>query len=91
MTAHINLQRIPSSQSRIPAARQPFRQRLAFDQLEDQRGGIFESVNGRDIGMIECREDARFAFEAHEAVAIGRELRWKNLDRDRARASNRAR
>jgi hypothetical protein len=51
----------------------PIRQRRSFDQFENQRGyepaeagpddiGLFETVDGRDVRVIERSKDLRFAL-----------------------------
>ena len=64
-----------------------FRQRLALDELEHQRGAaihVLEAVNRADVGMIQRRQHARFALEAREAFWIAREQPRQDLDRDLA-------
>ena len=51
-------------------------QRLALDQLEDQRAhavGLLEAVDRGDVGMIERREHARLALEARQPIGVGGE------------------
>ena len=65
--------------------RDPIGERLAVDELENQRrraGVIVDAVNRRDIGMIERREHARLTLEAHQAVGVGGDRRRDDLDRD---------
>ncbi len=69
------------------AARDPVGQCLAGHKLQDQRGhpvvGL-EAVDGADVGMIQRGQDARFALEPREPVAVGGERRRQELDRDLA-------
>ena len=51
-------------------------QRLALDQLEDEPGdavGLFESVNRRDVRVIERRQQPRLAIEAGDARRVAGE------------------
>ena len=53
------------------AASNPHRQIVAFDELHDEgvhAAAIFESVDRRDVRMIERGEDLRFALKAREAI-----------------------
>ena len=61
------------------------RERLAFDELEDQKScgaGFLEAVDDRDIGVIQRRKDLGLALKARQSVWIGREQLGKHLDRD---------
>ena len=65
--------------------RDPFRQRLALDELEHECGAaidVLEAINRADVGMIQRRQHARFALEAREALRIGREDVRQDFDRD---------
>lgn len=56
----------------------------AFDHLHDQcgdSGRVFEAVNVSDVGMIERREDSRFALKSGEPFGIAGELIGQDLDR----------
>ena len=58
------------------ASRDALRQILALDELHDQRTdtvGFFETVDVRDVGMIQRRERLRFAREPRESIRIARE------------------
>ena len=60
-------------------------QRPAFDELEDQRRDIFgirDTIDGRDVRMIERREGARLALEARAPSRVGSEVRRQDLERD---------
>ena len=73
-----------------PTARDTLAERLAVDQFKHQcthrRAGftrpVFDAVDRGDVWMIQCGQDARFAFEARESIRIGRELARQNLDRN---------
>jgi hypothetical protein len=61
------------------------RQILAFDQFHDQGADIprfFETVDVRDVRMVERREHLRFALEPREPFGIGRQTIGQDLDRD---------
>ena len=65
--------------------REALGQVLAFDEFEDERRHttrLFESMNVRDVRMIERREDLCFATETREAVRIVRDVRQQDLDGD---------
>jgi hypothetical protein len=54
------------------------RQRLALDELEDQRpeaARFFQSVERGDVGMVQRGEDLGFALEARETRRVERESR----------------
>ena len=53
---------------------------LAFDELHHERV-LFDTVDVRDVGMIERREDFRFALESREAFAIVGDIGGQDLDR----------
>ncbi len=47
-----------------------FGERVAIDQFQDERvdvGRFFRPINGADVGMVQRREQPRFAFEARQA------------------------
>ena len=57
----------------------------SFDELQHERLnaiGVFETVNRRDVRMVQRGEDLRFAPEAREAIGIQREGRRPDLERD---------
>ena len=62
---------------------QPLAQRRAFEQLHHQRA-VLEAVDLRDVGMVERRQDFRFALEPGEAVRVAGERLRQDLDRHRA-------
>ena len=65
--------------------RDPIRQRGALDELEHQRlriGGIFQTVDPADVGMVERGQHLRFAAEPRQPVGIVREGFGKDLQRD---------
>jgi len=41
-------------------------------------------VQRADVRVVQCRGGARFLFEAAATVGMGREIRRKHFDRDRA-------
>ena len=66
-------------------ARDPFRQRVAFNQLENQRARIaafFQTVDRRDVRVIERGEELRFAMQPREPLGIGGEQLRQHLQRD---------
>ena len=63
--------------------------RLAIHQFEDEnrhslsaRAALLDSVNRRNMRMIQRGEQARFALETCEAFGIGDEERRKDFARD---------
>ena len=61
------------------AARDPIGERLPFDQFEDERPDrqpesadteLVETVDRRDVRMIERCQDLRFAFEPRQPLRI---------------------
>jgi hypothetical protein len=74
------------------AASNPLGERLALDQFQDQRscgravvGGRFlDPVDGGDVGMVERREQLRFACEPCDAIGILRDGRRQDLEGDLA-------
>ena len=51
-------------------------QRLAVDELEDEKprsARLFDSINARDVRMIERREELRLPLEPGDAVVIAGE------------------
>ena len=70
---------------RTGTAHDAVRQILAFDQFHDKGKDtlrFFETVNLRDVRMVERREHLRFALEPREPVGIGRPEIGQDLDRD---------
>ena len=66
-------------------SRNPLRQVLAFDEFHHQRTGtvgFFETVDVRNVGMIQCREGLRFAREPCQAFRIVRERVRQDFDCD---------
>ena len=60
-------------------------ERLALHQLHHERRdplGLFEAVDLRDVGMIERREQTRFALEPREAIGAAGECARQDFDRD---------
>ena len=67
------------------AARDPLRQVLALDEFHDQRldaVGFFGAVDGRDVWMIQRRQQSSLAFEARAPLGIGAEYLRQHFDRD---------
>ena len=61
------------------------RQRLALDQLQDERSqsvALLDAVDRADVRMIQRREEACLALEAREAIRIGSERCGQDLDGD---------
>ncbi len=74
------------------AVRDAIRQRGPFDELEDPRSdraalalgfgfGFFRPVDVPDVGVVQGGEELGFALEAGEAIGIGRERVWQDLER----------
>jgi len=69
------------------AARQPLGEILAVHELERQGNdvvGLFETVDGGNIRMIERGEDLRFTSESRKAIRIVRNGWQQDFDRDAA-------
>ena len=67
------------------ATSDPIGQGVALDQLEDQRVGlaaVLESINRRDVWMVERRQHLRLPAEAGEALRLQRECRSNHFQRD---------
>ena len=63
------------------------RKSWAFDQFHDQgvRGaGVFEAIDGGNVGMVEGGEQGSFATEAGQALGIGGDSRRQNFQGDLA-------
>ena len=61
------------------------RQRRSLDELQDERGfpiGVFQPVNGGDVGMVQRGEELRFALEAGQPIGIAGEEVGQDLERD---------
>jgi hypothetical protein len=68
-------------------ARQPRRQRLAVQVLHDDEADVpfaADVMEHADVGMVQAREQPRFALEAGARVAVRPDVRRQDLDRDRA-------
>ena len=66
---------------------QPLTERLALHQLQHQRVKpvrVLDAVNGRDVRMVQRREEPCFALEPREPFGVAREERRENLDGDLA-------
>ena len=62
-------------------------QRVTGNQFEDQHrsaalGQVLEAMDRRDVRVIERRQQARFAFEAGKALAVGGKRRRQHLQGD---------
>src|SRR5262245_56650979 len=69
---------------RDSARRDALGQRRTLDQLHHQRTrafAFFETVNRRDVRVIERREDLRLASEAGQPVRVARDQWQQHLDR----------
>ena len=69
-------------------------QRFPFDELENQDRRVLslDDVEERaDVGMIDVRDEARFAIDAHETVGIVGERCRQDLDGDVPSKANIAR
>ena len=67
------------------AAPETIRQRAAFDELEDEKARAvigLESVNRRDVGMVQRRQQRRLTFESGDAIGVLRERVRQHLDGD---------
>src|SRR6516225_3026767 len=66
-------------------ASDPVRQRLAFDQFEDEESRVVrfpEIVYCRDIGMVQRGENLGLSLKSADAIGILRELSGQDLDGD---------
>jgi len=68
---------LPSDRQRVcernRSARDPIRQRVALNQLHDECEDtvrLFETVDVRDVRMIQRREQPRLALEARLTIVI---------------------
>ena len=64
--------------------RQPLRQRLAVDELQDQRldaARLLEAVDRGDVRMIQRGQDLRLALEARQPLGVRGERLGQHLDR----------
>jgi hypothetical protein len=67
------------------ATRDALREIFTFDELHYEGGHttrFFQSMNVRDVWVIERREHPRFAPETREAIGIARDCRQQHLNRD---------
>ena len=67
------------------SARQPLFERLAFDELHDQKEPsirFLEAVERRDIRMIERRDDLSLALETFPPLRVSRESFGQDFDGD---------
>ena len=66
---------------------QLFRERLAVDELENEKADslrLLHAVDRTDVRVIQRGEDPRLALEAGQALRVARELARQDLDRDLA-------
>ena len=66
------------------AAREPLRQRLSLDELQHEEARsarLFETVDRRDVRVIDGRQGARFALEPGQVLRVPRQRVGQNLDR----------
>ena len=62
-----------------------FLERRTFNEFEDERGyaaGFFESVDGCDVGMVQCCEQLCLAAEARQPIRVVRDAFGQDLERD---------
>ena len=67
------------------SARDALREILALDQLHHEglhAVGVLQPVDRGDVRMIQRGEDFRFALKARQAVGVGCQRRWEDLDGD---------
>ena len=63
----------------------PLGKRRSFDELENERFyavRVFETVDARDVRVIQRREQFRFTLETRQALVVAGELFGKDFDRD---------
>jgi len=66
-------------------SRDSFGQSLAFDELHDEKvraRGLLESMEGRDVRMVQRREKARLALESGKTLGVVGEVLRQDLDGD---------
>ena len=64
--------------------RDPLRERLALDELENERLDVarfLETVDRRNVGMVQRREDLGLPLEPRQPLGILRHRLWQHLDR----------
>jgi hypothetical protein len=67
------------------AARQPLRQILALDEFHHEgldALGVLQTVDSRDVRMIQRRDDFRFALEPRHSFRVSHERFGQDLDSD---------
>ncbi len=67
------------------STRGPLGEILALDELHHEgldAVAVFQSVDGRDVRMIQGGEDFGFALKPSEPIVVSSERGWQNLDRD---------
>ena len=78
-------ERLSQGYRRLSVVLNDFVERPAGHELHDERvngGRVFESVNLRDVGMVERSQNLRLAPEAREPIGVGRERLRQDLQRD---------
>ena len=77
---------LPSDRQRVcernRSARDPIRQRVALNQLHDECEDtvrLFETVDVRDVRMVQRGEDFSFPLESDKPVRITRDRRRQHL------------
>src|SRR5688500_9121192 len=68
-----------------PTLRSRIGKRRSLNERHHERRraiGLFQSMNLRDIRMIETSEHFCLALEAGQALGVGRDCVWQELDRD---------
>jgi hypothetical protein len=86
----------PHLVERQRAVNETIRERQALDQLEDERARaaarLLESVDRRDVRMVQRGKDLRFTPESREAIGVERERIGQHFQAtSRARLVSRAR
>src|SRR5688500_1261324 len=67
------------------SARDPIGERVALDELEDERvrlTAVLEPIDRTNVGMVEGGKQLRLALEAGEAIGIERKRARDDLERD---------
>src|SRR5437879_2513578 len=76
-----------ASASGMALATSRTRKGSSIDELEDKKSRaarFLEAVDGRDVRMIQRREELRFTLESGNSVRVGDEELRQDLDRDLA-------
>jgi hypothetical protein len=70
---------------RYGARREPIGERRALHELEDERrgsGAFFDTIDGRNVGMVQRREELRFAHEARAVIGCVQPRLLQDFDGD---------